>query len=118
MHRSKLSKSSVLQGAKGGAAHVPLLVSAHGSSLCGANFARIWHNCLTCIEPRARVSRIGREKHLLLLLSQLETTARGRSKAQTIEAHGYADSLKISAQADASAEVTRAEGSKQAAERP
>ena len=47
---------------------------------------------------------------------QLETIARGRAKAATIDARGTADALKISAQADAEAEVTRAEGSKQAAE--
>ena len=46
---------------------------------------------------------------------QLETTARGRAKAAAIDARGAADALKISAQADAEAEVTRAEGSKQAA---
>merc|ERR1712146_303959 len=47
---------------------------------------------------------------------QLETIARGRAKAATIDARGNADALKISAQADAEAEVTRAEGSKRAAE--
>merc|ERR1719409_2218717 len=47
---------------------------------------------------------------------QLETIARGRAKAATIDARGNADALKISAQSDAEAEVTRAEGSKQAAE--
>jgi len=46
---------------------------------------------------------------------QLETTARGRAKAATIEAEGQASALKISAQADADAEVTRAQGSKSAA---
>uniref|UniRef100_A0A7S3B848 Band 7 domain-containing protein n=1 Tax=Haptolina ericina TaxID=156174 RepID=A0A7S3B848_9EUKA len=46
---------------------------------------------------------------------QLETIALGRAKAATIDARGIADALKISAQADAEAEVTRAEGSKQAA---
>jgi len=46
---------------------------------------------------------------------QLETTARGRAKAAAIDARGRADALKITAQADAEAEVTRAEGSKQAA---
>jgi len=46
---------------------------------------------------------------------QLETIARGRAKAATIDARGTADALKISAQADAEAEVTRAEGSKKAA---
>jgi regulator of protease activity HflC (stomatin/prohibitin superfamily) len=47
---------------------------------------------------------------------QLETIARGRAKAATIDARGNADALKISAQADAEAEVTRADGSKKAAE--
>merc|ERR1711939_1188653 len=47
---------------------------------------------------------------------QLETIARGRAKAATIDARGTADALKISAQADAEAEVTRAEGSKAAAQ--
>jgi regulator of protease activity HflC (stomatin/prohibitin superfamily) len=46
---------------------------------------------------------------------QLETIARGRAKASVIDAEGNADALKISAQADADADVTRAEGSKQAA---
>jgi len=47
---------------------------------------------------------------------QLETIARGRAKAATIDARGNADALKISAQADADAEVTRAQGAKQAAQ--
>jgi len=47
---------------------------------------------------------------------QLETTARGRAKAATIDARGGAEALQISASADASADVTRAEGSKRAAE--
>lgn len=46
---------------------------------------------------------------------QLETIARGRAKAATIDARGNANALKISAQADAEAEVTRAEGSRAAA---
>ena len=46
---------------------------------------------------------------------QLETIARGRAKASVIDAEGNADALKISAQANADADVTRAEGSKQAA---
>merc|ERR1719487_1878153 len=45
---------------------------------------------------------------------QLETIAGGRAKAATIDARGCADALKISAQAAAEAEVTRAEGSRQA----
>lgn len=46
---------------------------------------------------------------------QIEIAAKGSAKAKKIESQGYADALKISAQADADAEVTRAEGSKQAA---
>lgn len=46
---------------------------------------------------------------------QLETIARGRAKASVIDAEGNADALKISAQADADADVTRAQGSRQAA---
>merc|ERR1719263_2790768 len=45
---------------------------------------------------------------------QLETIAGGRAKAATIDARGNANALKISAQAAAEAEVTRAEGSRQA----
>jgi len=47
---------------------------------------------------------------------QLETIARGKAKASVISAEGNADALKISAQADADADVTRAQGSKQAAQ--
>merc|ERR1719263_113778 len=45
---------------------------------------------------------------------QLETIAGGRAKAATIDARGNANAFKISAQAAAEAEVTRAEGSRQA----
>jgi regulator of protease activity HflC (stomatin/prohibitin superfamily) len=48
---------------------------------------------------------------------QLETAAIGAAKAATIQAQGEADALKISAAADADAEVTRAEGSRQAAQK-
>jgi len=46
---------------------------------------------------------------------QIEIAARGKAKAKAIESQGYADALRISALADSEAEVTRAEGSKQAA---
>ena len=46
---------------------------------------------------------------------QLETAARGQAKADAIKAQGQANALKISASAAADAEVTRAEGRKQAA---
>jgi len=47
---------------------------------------------------------------------QLETIAKGRAKAATIDARGNADALKISASAEADAEVTRAQGAKTAAQ--
>lgn len=91
-------------------AHANNMTSRYGVQVLSINIISAKpadHNLMQCLAKGAVAAAEAQ---------QLETIARGRAKAATIDARGNADALKISAQADADADVTRAEGAKQAAQ--